>query len=96
MILQAREDLFPIWMQERIVPQLFQWHLDLAEESPRVFCAAQHRSQKMFRLDHLAFGIGKGPGQVSGARLLIGQNYNTHIELNYLERTTARSSEESG
>lgn len=78
------------------MPQLFQWHLDLAEESPRVFCAAQHRSEKMFKLARLAFGIGKGPGQVSGARLLIGQNYNMHIELNNLERTTARSSEESG
>lgn len=37
-----------------------------------MFCAAQHRSEKMFKLPHLAFGIGKDHGQVSGARLLSG------------------------
>lgn len=60
-----------------------------------MFCAAHHRSE-MSEVAHLAFGIGKGPGQVSGARLLIGQNNNMYLELNYLERATARSSEESG
>lgn len=78
------------------MPQLFHWHLDLAEESPRMFCVAQHRSEEVFKLAHLAFGIGKGPGQVSGARLLMGQNNNAYIELNYLERAIVRSSEESG
>lgn len=50
----------------------------------------------MFKLAHLAFGIGKGPGQVSGARVLINQNNNMCAELNYLQRATARSPEESG
>lgn len=43
-----------------------------------MFCAAHHRSERMFKLVYLAFGIGKGPGQVSSARLLIGQNNSVH------------------
>lgn len=40
----------------------------------------------MAKLAYLGFGIGKGPEQVSVAKLLLGQNNNMYIGLNYLER----------
>jgi len=79
-----------------VLPELFLWLLDLAEESPRVLCAAEHRSEKMAKLSRLGFGTGKGPEQVSVAKLLRGQNNNTYIELNFQERARIRSPEELG